>query len=234
MLYTGKAKLIFAAEDPDHVVVHYKDDTTAYNGIKRAQITNKGVLNNKISAIIYRLLEQRGIKTHFVKLLNDREQLCKRKTEIIKLEFIVRNIAAGSMSKRLHIKEGTQFPHPVYEICYKNDDLGDPIINNDHAVVLGLSTYQELTEIHLLVKQINEHLIDIFKRINISLVDVKIEFGRTSDGTLVLADEISPDTARLWDITTLERLDRDRFRRDMGRITEAYDEILTRLSALKD
>lgn len=234
LLYAGKAKLIYATDNAEQIIVHFKDDTSAYNGIKRAQITNKGILNCKISSIIYQLLEKQGVPTHFIEHINDREQLCKRKTHIISLEFIVRNRAAGSMVKRLNIKEGTIFPQPVLEICYKNDSLDDPIINNDHAVVLGLSTYEELSEIEELVKQINKLLITIFNEIGVTLVDIKLEFGRLSDGTLVLADEISPDTARLWDTNTNERMDRDRFRRDLGRITEAYEEILHRLQTNLD
>ncbi len=234
LLYTGKTKQIFTTDNPELIIVHYKDDALAYNGIKRAQITNKGVLNNKISAIIYQKLEDRGFATHFVKLLNDRDQLCKRKTQLIQLEFIVRNIAAGSMAKRLGLKTGTQLSTPVFEITYKNDELSDPIINEHHAVALGLSTYEELAEIHSLVERLNKTLIEIFANIGVTLVDVKFEFGRIADGTLVLADEISPDTTRLWDTKTLESLDRDRFRKDLGKISEAYEEILNRLSEVND
>ncbi len=234
LLYTGKTKQIFTTDNPEFIIVHYKDDALAYNGIKRAQITNKGILNNKISAIIYQKLEDRGFATHFVKLLNDRDQLCKRKTQLIQLEFIVRNIAAGSMAKRLGLKTGTQLSTPVFEITYKNDELSDPIINEHHAVALGLSTYEELAEIHSLVERLNKTLIEIFANIGVTLVDVKFEFGRIADGTLVLADEISPDTTRLWDTKTLESLDRDRFRKDLGKISEAYEEILNRLSEVND
>jgi phosphoribosylaminoimidazole-succinocarboxamide synthase len=231
LIYAGKAKQIYAADNPQQVIVHYKDDASAYGGIKRAHIANKGIYNNKISAIIYQLLEEYGIRTHFLRRISDREQLCMRKQQMIRLEFIVRNIAAGSMVKRLKIDEGTKFEHPICEICYKNDELGDPIINHDHAVALGLSNYDELYEIHNLVKSINVLLIRFFEQINVRLVDVKMEFGRLPDGTLVLADEISPDTARLWDIATMERMDRDRFRHDMGRVTEMYEEVLKRLQA---
>jgi phosphoribosylaminoimidazole-succinocarboxamide synthase len=229
MLYAGKAKQIYAADDANQVIIRYKDDASAYNGIKRANIANKGVLNNKIASIVYQLLEQQGIRTHLIRRNNDREQLCWRKTQMIRLEFIVRNFAAGSMARRLQIKEGTAFSHPICEMCYKNDNLGDPIINDDHAVVLGLSTYEELNEIHPLVKKINQILIEIFSKIGVTLVDVKMEFGRLADGTLILADEISPDTTRLWDTATMERMDRDRFRYDMGRIAEMYEEVLKRL-----
>lgn len=230
LLYTGKTKQVFTTDNPEQIIIHYKDDALAYNGIKRAQIENKGILNNKISALIYEKLEAAGFNTHFIELLNDRDQLCKRKKKLIQLEFIVRNIAAGSMAKRLGLKTGTQFSTPVYEITYKNDELSDPIINEHHAVALGLSTYEELAEIHDIVRRLNETLQRIFSEIGITLVDVKFEFGRTADDTLVLADEISPDTTRLWDTKTLESLDRDRFRKDLGKISEAYEEILKRFS----
>jgi len=229
LLYTGKTKQVFTTENPELVVIHYKDDALAYNGIKRAQITNKGAINNKISANIFQRLENLGFNTHFIKLLNDREQLCKRKENVIQLEFIVRNIAAGSMAKRLGLKVGTKLSTPIFEICYKNDDLHDPLINQHHAVALGLSTYEELAEIQEIVSRLNTELQNIFNSIGVTMVDAKFEFGRTSDGTLVLADEISPDTTRLWDTKTLESLDRDRFRKDLGKISEAYMEILKRL-----
>lgn len=229
VLYVGKTKQVFATDNPEEIILHYKDDAFAYNGIKRAEITNKGIYNNKISSIIYQILEKEGIATHFIKRLNERDQLCKRKERLIRLEFIVRNIAAGSMSKRLGLKVGTKFPTPVYEITYKNDELSDPIINEHHAVALGLSTYEELAEIFDLVKRLNTILQRVFEEIRITLVDIKFEFGRTADGTLVIADEISPDTTRLWDTKTLESLDRDRFRKDLGKISEAYEEILYRL-----
>lgn len=229
LLYEGKAKQVFATDDPELIVIRYKDDATAYNGIKRAQIANKGMLNNKISSIIYQHLEKAGIKTHFVKQLNDCEQLCK-KVNVIHLEFIVRNLAAGTMARRLGLEEGTMLPTTVYELCYKNDELSDPLINYTHAVALGLSNFKELEETHALTEQINTILIELFQHIGIRLVDFKIEFGHTGDGILVLSDEISPDTARLWDIATHEKLDKDRFRRDLGRVGEAYTEILTRLT----
>ena len=231
LIYTGKTKQVFATDDPKYIVIHYKDDALAYNGIKRAQIDNKGVFNNKISAIIYQKLEKEGFRTHFLKLLNDRDQLCLKKDKLIRLEFIARNIAAGSMAKRLGLKVGEKLLTPVYEITYKNDDLSDPIINEHHAVALGLSTYEELAEIHNIVVSLNTVLTRIFSEIGVTLVDVKFEFGRTSDDTLVLADEISPDTTRLWDTKTLESLDRDRFRKDLGKVSEAYQEILNRLES---
>lgn len=231
MLYEGKAKQIYTTDDSQRVIVHYKDDASAYNGIKRAQITNKGILNNKISSIIYALLEKEGVKTHFIERIDDRNQLCLR-VEVIPIEVIVRNRAAGSMARRLGLEEGMKPDNVIYEYCYKNDDLDDPIINEHHAVALGLSTYEEMERIHLLAVRINELLIDMFSKIGVTLVDFKIEFGRLSDGSLVLSDELSPDTCRLWDADTQERLDKDRFRRDLGRVGEAYQEILDRLSNL--
>ena len=231
LLYEGKAKQIYATEDPDVVVVHYKDDASAYNGIKRAQITNKGILNNKISSIIYAKLADAGIKTHFIQRLDDRNQLC-RKVDVIPIEFIVRNYAAGSMARRLGIEEGTKLPTTIFECCYKNEELDDPIINEHHAVSLGLSTYEEMAEVHKIVEKINQLLIPLFASLDVILVDFKTEFGRLEDGTLVLSDELSPDTCRLWDVETQDSLDKDRFRRDLGRVGEAYQEILNRLMKL--
>lgn len=231
MLYEGKAKQIYATDRPDRVIVHYKDDASAYNGIKRAQITNKGILNNKISSIIYAHLEKEGIRTHFIERIDDRNQLCL-KVQVVPVEVIVRNRAAGSMARRLGLDEGIKFSNTIYEYCYKNDELDDPIINEHHAVALGLSTYEEMDTIHRLTVRINELLIALFAGIGVELVDFKIEFGRLPNGTLVLSDELSPDTCRLWDADTQERLDKDRFRRDLGRVGEAYGEILSRLSAL--
>lgn len=231
MLYEGKAKQIFETPEEDKVIVHYKDDASAYNGIKRAQITNKGILNNKISSIIYKKLEEYGINTHFIRRIDDRNQLCK-KVQVLPLEVIVRNRAAGSMAVRLGIEEGMIFKNTIYEYSYKNDDLDDPLINEHHAVALGISTYEEMNRIHEIAVKINQYLIEIFSQIGVVLVDFKVEFGRLQDGTLVLSDEISPDTCRLWDARTLECLDKDRFRRDLGRVAEAYYEILNRLSKL--
>ncbi len=229
MLYEGKAKQVFRTDDENLIVMHYKDDATAFNGIKKAQIKDKGVLNNEITTIIFNELIKNGIPTHFVEKLNDRDQLCKKVT-IFPLEVIVRNIVAGSMAKRLDIKEGTKIDNTIFELCYKNDKLGDPLINNDHAVALGAATYAELDTIRSLTLKINEILKKLFESINITLVDFKIEFGKTSDGQIVLADEISPDTCRLWDSNTQDKLDKDRFRRDLGKVIEAYEEILRRLS----
>ena len=231
MLYEGKAKQVFATGNPEVIIIHYKDDASAYNGIKRAQIANKGEWNNKISSIIYERLEKEGIKTHFIRRIDDRNQLCKR-VKVIPIEVIVRNWAAGSMARRLGLPEGMQPKNTIYEYCYKNHELNDPLINEHHAVALGISTYEELDEIHGITERINCLLTEMFARIGVTLVDFKIEFGRTADGTLVLSDELSPDTCRLWDADTQEKLDKDRFRRDLGRVGEAYNEILSRLSRL--
>lgn len=228
MLYEGKAKQVFLTDDPDKIIIHYKDAATAFNNIKKATIDNKGVLNNAISTLIFRELQRAGIETHYIETLNDRDQLCRR-VQIIPLEVIVRNVIAGSMAQRLGIEEGTKPSNVIYDLCYKNDELGDPLINDHHAVALGAASYAELEEIYAMTARINEVLTDLFRRMNITLVDFKIEFGRTSDGRIVLADEVSPDTCRLWDMATNEKLDKDRFRRDLGRVREAYEEILSRL-----
>ena len=232
MLYEGKAKQVYATDEADKVSIHYKDAATAFNNIKKATIENKGVLNNKISTIVFHYLQAKGIPTHYIETLNERDQLCL-KVSIMPLEVIVRNVIAGSMAKRLGIEEGTKAPNTIFEICYKDDSLGDPLINDHHAVALGAATYEELAEIYDLTARINEALIEMFASVNIRLVDFKIEFGKTADGKIVLADEISPDTCRLWDATTNEKLDKDRFRRDMGKVIEAYEEINARLNTIK-
>jgi len=229
MLYEGKAKQVFTAGEPNQVIIYYKDEATAYNGVKKSSIHNKGILNNAITAIIFERLASEGIKTHFIKKLTDREQLCERVT-IIPLEVIVRNIIAGSMANRLGVPEGKALKHPVYELCYKNDEFKDPLINDDHAVALQLATYEELAAIKAVSLKINQVLVNFFDQQNISLVDFKIEFGKTHMGEILLADEISPDTCRLWDKETGEKLDKDRFRRDLGDVAEAYIEILNRVS----
>lgn len=229
MLYEGKAKQVFLTDDPDKIVIRYKDAATAFNNIKKATIENKGVLNNAISTLIFHELHKAGVKTHYIETLNEREQLCRR-VQIIPLEVIVRNVIAGSMAQRLGIEEGTKPSNVIYDICYKNDELGDPLINDHHAVALGAATYDELARIYAMTARINEVLIGMFRKMNINLIDFKIEFGKTSDGEIVLADEISPDTCRLWDMDTNEKLDKDRFRRDLGRVREAYEEILDRLT----
>ncbi|HRS03729.1 MAG TPA: phosphoribosylaminoimidazolesuccinocarboxamide synthase [Treponema sp.] len=228
-LYEGKAKKVFATTDPDLVIIHYKDDATAFNGEKKGQIEDKGVMNNRITSILFSHLSRAGIPTHFIDQLNERDMLCK-KVHIIPLEVIVRNVAAGSMSKRLGVPEGTALKTTVYEISYKNDALGDPLINDYHAVAIGLATFAELEAIYRLAGRINESLKTFFLERGIRLIDFKLEFGRTSQGELVLADEISPDTCRFWDAQTNEKLDKDRFRRDLGNVKEAYVEILSRIS----
>lgn len=228
MLYEGKAKKVYSTEDNDNVIIYYKDDATAFNGVKKGQIESKGILNNTITSMLFELLEKNGIKTHFIKKLSDREQLCK-KVSIIPLEVIVRNVAAGSMSKRLGLKEGTPLKTTVFELSYKNDALCDPLVNDYHAVAMGLTTFEELKEIYSMTAKINNVLKEFFLKQNINLIDFKIEFGKYKD-EILLADEISPDTCRLWDATTNEKLDKDRFRRDLGNVKEAYVEILNRIS----
>lgn len=229
MMYEGKAKKIYATDKADEVIVYYKDDATAFNGEKKGQIEDKGVMNNAITAVIFEMLEKAGVKTHFIEKLNDREQLCK-KVEIVPLEVIVRNVAAGSMAKRLGLEEGFKLKTTVFELSYKDDSLGDPLINDHHAVGIGATTFEELKVMYDMTAKINDVLKAVFKEQNIDLIDFKIEFGRLADGTVVLADEISPDTCRFWDATTGEKLDKDRFRRDLGNVKDAYVEILKRIS----
>ena len=228
MLYEGKAKKVYTTEDPELYIVDYKDDATAFNGLKKGTISGKGVINNRVTNHLMKMLESKGIPTHFVEELSDRETVVK-KVKIVPLEVIVRNIAAGSMSKRLGIEEGTVLPTTVLEYSYKNDDLGDPLINDYHALAMELCTREELDQIANYALKINEILKEYFKEVNVDLVDFKLEFGKLSDGTIVLADEISPDTCRFWDATTHEKLDKDRFRRDMDNVDAGYHEILKRL-----
>lgn len=229
MLYEGKAKQVFATDEADKVIIHYKDDATAFNNLKHATIEKKGHLNNEITTMIFNELKKAGIPTHHIETLNDRDQLCL-KVKIFPLEVIVRNVIAGSMAKRLGIEEGTEAPNTIFEICYKDDALGDPLINDHHAVALGAATYDELAEIYSLTGRINEELKKMFSKIGIRLIDFKIEFGKTADGRIVLADEISPDTCRLWDSKTHEKLDKDRFRRDLGGVEDAYTQVMNRLT----
>ena len=231
LMYEGKAKQVYATDEADKVIIHYKDAATAGNGAKKADIDNKGVLNNKITSIIFKKLNESGMPTHYIETLNDREQLC-HKVDIVPLEVITRNVIAGSMAKRLGIEEGTMPPNTIFEICYKDDALGDPLINDHHAVAVGAATYEELKEIYDMTARINEILKEMFAGVGIRLIDFKLEFGKTADGKIVLADEISPDTCRLWDIETNEKLDKDRFRRDMGKVIEAYEEIGSRLGGI--
>ncbi|MFP4268768.1 MAG: phosphoribosylaminoimidazolesuccinocarboxamide synthase [Spirochaetaceae bacterium] len=227
MLYEGKAKKLFATEDENVVLIHYKDDATAFNGEKKGSIMGKGEMNNTITSLIFTMLEKKGVKTHFIEKIGPREQLC-RKTKIIPLEVIVRNVVAGSMSKRFGVEEGTPLSEPVYELTYKNDDLGDPPMNDYHAVGLGLAQWEDLKTIYSYTKRINEVLRPFFLSMGVKLIDFKLEFGWCGP-EIVLADEISPDTCRFWDAETNEKLDKDRFRRDLGNVEDAYHEILGRL-----
>ena len=227
-LYEGKAKMVFRTDDPDLLIVEYKDDATAFNGEKRGTIAGKGVINNRVTNHLMTLLEEQGVPTHFVRELSDRETLVKKVT-IVPLEVIVRNISAGSFSKRYGVAEGIVFDEPTIEFSYKNDDLGDPLINSYHALALKLATKEEIETIKALAFQVDDVLKAYFLGLGIELVDFKLEFGRLSDGTIVLADEISPDTCRLWDCKTHEKLDKDRFRRDLGGVEEAYQEVMRRL-----
>ena len=227
-LYEGKAKKVFATDDPNLVIVDYKDDATAFNGEKKGTIAGKGAINNVMSNHMFQLLEQQGVPTHFVEQLSDRETVVK-KVSIVPLEVIIRNISAGSFAKRYGVKEGIVFGEPTFELSYKNDDLGDPLMNDYHAIALGLATRAEIEQIKGMAFKVNEVMKQYFDTLNVTIVDFKLEFGKTADGTIVLADEISPDTCRLWDKTTGEKLDKDRFRRDMGGVEEAYQEIMNRV-----
>ena len=227
LLYEGKAKKVYTTENPDVLIVDYKDDATAFNGVKKGTIVGKGVVNNRMTNHIFRMLEEKGIPTHYIEELSDRETAVK-KVEIVPLEVIVRNVAAGSFSKKLGIEEGFKLLSPTLEFSYKNDELGDPMINDYYAVAIGAATREEINKITELVFKINEILVDYFKSIKVDLIDFKVEFGRYKV-QIILADEISPDTCRLWDSETHEKLDKDRFRRDLGHVEEAYEEIYRRI-----
>ncbi|MBN2898376.1 MAG: phosphoribosylaminoimidazolesuccinocarboxamide synthase [Clostridia bacterium] len=227
MLYEGKAKKVFRTDNDKEYIVSYKDDATAFNGVKKGTIADKGVVNNTMSAVIFKMLEEKGIPTHLIELLNDRETLVKA-VQIIPLEVIPRNIAAGSLAKRLGLEEGTVLKRPVLELCYKNDELGDPMINDSHVLAVGLATEEQLAKVKEYAMKINDILVVYFAERKMKLVDFKIEFG-IYEGEVILADEISPDTCRLWDADTNEKLDKDRFRRDLGNVEEAYQEVLKRL-----
>ena len=227
-MYEGKAKRVYATDDSALVIVSYKDDATAFNGLKKGTIEGKGVINNKMSNFLMQILEKEGVKTHFVEELSDRDTLVK-KVKILPLEVIIRNISAGSFAKHYGVKEGIVFAEPTIEFSYKNDDLGDPLLNEYHALALGLATKDEIALVKSMAFKINEVLKEYFKKLNVTLVDFKIEFGKTVDGEIVLADEISPDTCRFWDSTTGEKLDKDRFRRDLGGVEGAYQEMMRRL-----
>ena len=228
-LYEGKAKRVYGTEDPALLIVSYKDDATAFNGLKKGTITGKGIINNRLSKLLMQRLEKAGIPTHFVQELNDRETLVK-KVSIVPLEVIVRNIAAGSFSKRYGTEEGVVFDAPTIEFSYKNDALGDPLINDYHAIALKLATAEEIETIKKYAFAVNAQLKAFWAECGVTLVDFKLEFGRLADGTIVLADEISPDTCRLWDSKTGEKLDKDRFRRDLGGVEDAYAEVMKRLT----
>ena len=228
LLYEGKAKQVFATEDPNVVMVHYKDDATAQNGLKKGTIVGKGVINNRMSNAMFQMLEEKGIPTHYVKELNDRDTLVKH-VKIVPLEVIVRNIAAGSLAERLGVPEGTKMASTVLEFCYKNDDLGDPIVNEYHIRAVGLASDEDVQTISEMALKINELLQERLQQAHMILVDFKLEFGKLPDGTVILADEISPDTCRLWDDKTGEKLDKDRFRRNLGKTEEAYQEVMHRL-----
>lgn len=228
MLYEGKAKKVYATDDPELLIVDYKDDATAFNGVKKGTIVGKGVINNQMSNRLMQRLARGGVPTHFVKELSERETLVKR-VKIVPLEVIVRNISAGSFAKRYGVEEGIVFDQPTIEFSYKNDELGDPLINSTHAMALHLATAEELDTIRRYAFRVNELLREFWASCGITLVDFKLEFGKLADGTIILADEISPDTCRLWDSVTKEKLDKDRFRRDLGGVEDAYAEVMRRL-----
>ncbi|MBC6696405.1 phosphoribosylaminoimidazolesuccinocarboxamide synthase [Terrisporobacter mayombei] len=229
LLYEGKAKKIFSAENENEFVVYYKDDATAFNGEKKAEISSKGILNNKISTIMFEELAKEGIQSHFIKSLSDREMLVK-KVKILPLEVIVRNITAGSFCKRYGVEEGIVLDTPTFEMSYKNDEFGDPLLNDDHAVALKLATKEELAFLRTKTLKINEIMKKFFLKMDLKLVDFKLEFGKDTEGNIILADEISPDTCRLWDVNTNEKLDKDRFRRDLGDLVQGYEEVLSRMN----
>ena len=233
LLYEGKAKKVYATDDPEVLLVDYKDDATAFNGLKKGTIAGKGAINNRVTNFMMQLLEKEGVPTHFVKELSDRETLVK-KVSIVPLEVIIRNVSAGSFAKRCGVEEGIVFKKPTIEFSYKNDELGDPLINSYHALALGLATEEEIEEIKKLAFKVNDVMKDFFKKLNVDLIDFKLEFGRLSDGKIVLADEISPDTCRFWDSTTHEKLDKDRFRRDLGNVEDAYAEMMKRILGYGD
>ena len=233
MLYEGKAKRVYETEHPEQYIVSYKDDATAFNGLKKGTIEGKGVINNQMSNLMMRLLEREGVPTHCIEELSERDTLVK-KVSIVPLEVIVRNIAAGSFSARYGVAEGTVFDEPTLEFSYKNDELGDPLLNDRHALAMKLATQEDIDRITALAFQINQIMKEFFKNIGITLVDFKLEFGRTLDGSIVLADEISPDTCRFWDSKTGERLDKDRFRRDLGNVEGAYQEMIRRITSAEN
>jgi len=227
-LYEGKAKIIYSTEDPDLVVQYFKDDATAFNGEKKGIIRNKGVMNNAISSAIFRFLEEKGVKTHFVSSPSEREMVVRR-VEIIPIEVVMRNVTAGSLSKRMGVEEGMLLPKTVFELYYKDDSLGDPMINGYHVAAFGLCSEEVLKDIKARAFRVNDLMQEFFEERGITLVDFKLEFGKTGDGTLLLADEITPDGCRLWNSETGEKMDKDRFRRDLGSVEEAYEEVLEKV-----
>ncbi|QSO51776.1 phosphoribosylaminoimidazolesuccinocarboxamide synthase [Alicyclobacillus curvatus] len=227
-MYEGKAKRVYKTDDADIYMVSYKDDATAFNGQKRGTIGGKGIVNNQMSNLFFQLLEKNGVPTHFVKELNDRETLVRALT-MLPVEVVIRNLVAGSMAARLGIEEGTPLSRPIVEYYYKRDDLGDPLVTTDHVEVLGMATPEDLAEVRRLALRVNEVLSETLRKVDVILVDFKLEFGKTSDGHIVLADEISPDTCRYWDANTNEKLDKDRFRRDLGGVEDAYAEMMRRV-----
>lgn len=229
-LHEGKAKIVYQGDKPNELVLYFKDDATAFNAKKKGTIIDKGIINLDISDKIYKIIEKNGIETHFIKKISDRELIAK-KAKIIPIEVVVRNVVAGSLAKRLGLEEGMVLSEPVIEFYYKDDALDDPMINEYHAIVFGFATKEELETIKSLSYKINKILVELFKKCNIRLVDYKLEFGRY-DGKIILCDELSPDSARLWDIDSGEKLDKDRFRRDMGKIEESYQEVHRRISLL--
>lgn len=230
LLYEGKAKQLFQCENNEEIYIHYKNSTTAFNGEKKEEFDKKGILNNTITSFIFEYLKRNGIETHFIKKVNDTDQICKH-VKIIPLEVITRNIVAGSMAKRYGLEEGMKLKKPIFELSYKNDELNDPLINDDHAIALGIVSEEELSFIKKETEKINELLKKFFLKAGLILVDFKIEFGKTSDGKIILSDEISPDTCRLWDVKTRNKLDKDRFRRNLGSVMDAYEEVLRRITS---
>ncbi len=228
-LYEGKAKIMYATENPDELLVYYKDDATAGNGAKKGTISDKGIMNNKMTAFFFDLLAKNGIEHHYISMPSDREMLVK-KLDIVPLEVIIRNVAAGSLAQRLGLEEGVKMKMPVIEFCYKNDDLGDPMVNRYHILAMDLATAAELDEIEKVSLKINDILVKFLKEKKVDLIDFKLEFGRDKNGKIILADEISPDNCRFWDSDTHEKLDKDRFRRDLGNVEDAYKEMLKRLT----
>lgn len=227
LIYEGKAKKVYAMDDPDYCMVEYKDDATAFNGLKKGTIRGKGVVNNKMSNFMFKLLAEKGIETHFVEEISDRETIVK-KVSIVPLEVIIRNKAAGSLAKKLGLEEGMELKCPILEFSYKNDELGDPMINNSQAIACGIATQEEIDVISDMAYKVNDYMKEFFAGVGVELIDFKLEFGKFHD-KIILADEISPDTCRFWDIKTHEKLDKDRFRRDMGGVEEAYQEMMKRI-----